>query len=173
MRLLSAASSAHPRAGALVNVCAIYGCPSRRRKSWRRPAPGRARPDPGATGHRAAGEGQQLLLGARGQGRARAREHHRSHGVPVDAARLDRACLHRLGAQPLRRRLGGAAAEARVVAPIFRILGLDVLVEQVLVAVDRRRSLEYRARAPAMRRSRMRTVSRRSAVHVRSDCTRV
>ena len=53
-------------------------------------------PDPGAAGDRAAGEGQQLLLGPRRQGRPRARQHHRRDGLPVDDPGRDRPDLHRL-----------------------------------------------------------------------------
>ncbi len=56
---------------------------------------------------------EQLLLGSRGQGRARARQHHRGDGLPVDDPGRDRAALHRLGAERQRRRLGRARARRR------------------------------------------------------------
>ncbi len=58
------------------------GAAAHRREPRRRG--GRPRPDPRPAGDRAAGEGQQLLLGARRQGRAGARQHHRRDGLPVD-----------------------------------------------------------------------------------------
>ena len=75
----------------------------RRRRGDRRRA---ARPlaDPRPARHRAAGEGQQLLLGARGQGQPRAREHHRRDGLPVDDPGRLRPRPHRLGPRPLRDR---------------------------------------------------------------------
>ena len=53
-----------------------------RRDDRRRAA--RALAGPRAAGDRAAGEGQQLLLGPRGQGQPGARQHHRGDGLPVD-----------------------------------------------------------------------------------------
>ncbi len=60
---------------------------------------GRPRPHPRPAGDRAAGEGQQLLLGPRRKGLACARQHHRRDGLPVDDPGRDRPRLHRLGAE--------------------------------------------------------------------------
>src|ERR687898_209092 len=68
----------------------------------------RAVAGPGPARHRAAREGEQLLLGARRQGRAGARQHHRSDGLPVDDPGRDRAGVHRLGPRPIRGPVDGA-----------------------------------------------------------------
>ena len=60
---------------------------------------------PRAAGHRAAGEGQQLLLGARRQGQPGARQHHRRDGLPVDDPDRLRPRVHRVGARQIRRPL--------------------------------------------------------------------
>ena len=109
---LRAPPGAARKPGAAALRAAAAGRPrgdGRRRPSLRRGAAqhrqeprGRAgcpRPDPGPAGDRAAGEGQQLLLGPRRQGLAGARQHHRRDGLPVDDPGRDRPDLHRLGAR--------------------------------------------------------------------------
>ena len=86
----------------------------RRQPRRRRPRP---RPDPGAAGDRAAGEGQQLLLGARRQGRAGARQHQRRDGLPVDDPDRDRPDLHRLGPERHRDPLDRASASPAACSP--------------------------------------------------------
>ena len=86
------------------------------RREHRRRGPG-AGADPGAAGDRAAGEGQQLLLGARRQGRAGARQHHRRDGLPVDDPGRDRPHLHRLGPELATRSSRSASASPAASSP--------------------------------------------------------
>ncbi len=77
----------------------------------------RALADPGSARHRAAREGEQLLLGARGQGLPRARQHHGRDGLPVHDPGRDRADLHGVGAERQRRDLGGPRPGRRRCSP--------------------------------------------------------
>ena len=63
-------------------TCSSRSCSTFAEDDRRRAA--RALPGPRAARDRAAREGQQLLLGPRGKGLPRAREHHRRDGLPVD-----------------------------------------------------------------------------------------
>ena len=58
---------------------------------------------PGPAGDRAAGEGQQLLLGQGRQGQPGARQHHRGDGLPVDDPGRVRARADRVGPRPASR----------------------------------------------------------------------
>ena len=67
----------------------------------------RALPDPRPARDRAAGEDQQHLLGPRGQGQPRPRQHHRRDGLPVDDPDRRRPrCITDWELEPLRGRLG-------------------------------------------------------------------
>ena len=123
--------------------------------------------------HRAPREGQQLLLGPRGQGLARPRQHHGRDGLPVDHPRRDRPDVHGLGAERQRGGLGRPRPRRRpdrLLGPAparpLRAAGDHRLAWAVRGIHRRRRGL----RRPALRRlhaGRVRALEGPAAVVVR------
>ena len=114
----SCSSSCRPRRDRRRRPPVRRGAARRRRGDRRRAARPLARPR--AAGDRAAREGQQLLLGPRGQGQPRARQHHRGDGLPVHDPDRDRARVHRVGPRSLRRRLAAPSASPAARSPTGR-----------------------------------------------------
>ena len=79
-----------------------------------------ALPDPGTARHRAAGEGEQLLLGPPGQGQPGVGKHHRGDGLPVDDPDRLRPRIRGVGPRPLRRRCRPRSASPAAESPTGR-----------------------------------------------------